>query len=215
MHWWVLPQRPRESSVMLKLNTKASILKATSDWCRRWAREHQSNISALFSEMRWSRCEIQEHITPGNQWVKYQPCIVRNFRRVSVKGFGVGCFFHFSHFFSFFIFVNQDPEPWAHRGGRREPKTDHRLYSLSNACRGEEALPQLQTHRTGGFLQVFAKALQPYCSTARLCSTALGMHTVLLMCLSLSAVHPFWPGAPVIKPHYHMGWHQIIQHGSY
>lgn len=147
--------------------------------------------------MRWSRYETWEHkrqklenITSGNQWVKYRPCMVRNCRRVSVVGFGLVLGF----FFQFFHFSKPRPRTWAHRGGRREPKTDHRLYSLSNACKGEEALkiePQLQTHRTGGFLQVFAKALQPYCSTAHLCSTALSMHTVLPKCLSPSAVHLF------------------------
>lgn len=40
---------------MLNLSTKGSLLKAKSDWCRRPAREHQSNTSALCSEMHWSR----------------------------------------------------------------------------------------------------------------------------------------------------------------
>lgn len=40
---------------MLNLSTKGSLLKAKSDRCRSPARGHQSNTSALCSEMHWSR----------------------------------------------------------------------------------------------------------------------------------------------------------------
>lgn len=77
----------------------------------------------------------------------------------------------------------------------------------------KEALLPLQTCRTGGFLQTQGSSV-----TLQQCSLLFHSprhaHSPAI-CPSPSAVHPFCPGAQVIKTHYHVGWCQIIQHGYY